>query len=743
MGNVNNSSPASNKIVVGSFEGFLRIYNPKQGDFRGEHLLVEKNLNDGILQVSMGVYGEDNDVLLAVLHSRMLVIYAVETNKDATQLISVYKHELSRNSFNFTQGQFGKAHHDMICVQSVDGLLTLINRDSVQMEVTLPDFYLPGPLIYAKHSDSFIISNTNFEIECYRYSTLNMIVNAAKDKKVKPDWVCNIGEQAFHMHYHKNKNTKKYDIVVVGTQTLFIVTEGGGKLRYQRRLDYPPSCIKTYHLGNASEIYRDENRNLAEVGGGNPNSPCFTFLLGSFSNYILVYKDVQLVWTCKTTHPPIFVDIARFGDQDGLIVHFADNGWLQISYLGTEPPKLNYILPESKEMNYEEMDAEHQRLLGRIMASEQNEKTEPDYSLSLGTQLFSVEEADEYIDDPKNIYAKGDTGRPIRMKVKLSISYDGEEVKNLMINVNLPKHLDADKKTFSYKILNFGSHTPFTETFYIYPRNDFFPSSNEIVVSASYMSVRSAGGVDLRTACKSFALPMALNCRIIVPSNMKDSCKVTLSTNKDAAQINSFFEDTIEALNARSICTTPNAMSFMYHNNIIVSVLISKNAGKFRIQSSSFDALNYIIHELIKRLYIVYSDDVEIKLQDSIPLHELFSAIDDHFELREKIAQAKKRLEDRSYQFRIVEKRLINRFKDKNPTPLNNLDFLLTQTYQEMMGIATEIEEYQKDLESAAHNLSCRVGLIQVLLKHKFDITDESYELLKHHLSAEVIDLDD
>lgn len=419
-----------------------------------------------------------------------------------------------------------------------------------------------------------------------------------------------------------------------------------------------------------------------------------------------MYKDVQLVWTCKTSHAPIYVDIAKFGDQEGLIVHFADNGWLQISYLGTEPPKLNYILPESKEMNYEEMDAEHQRLLGRIMAHEQDEKVEPEISLSLGVQMFDVEESEEYVDDPNNIFAKGDSGRPIRMRVKLSMSYEGSEVKNLMVQVNLPNHLEADKVTFSYKDLSFGSHTPFTETFYIYPRNDFFPFTNVVDVSASYQSARSGGGFDLRTATSKFEVPMALNCRIIIPSNLKDPCKITLVTNKDAAQITSFFEDIIDALNAKSVCTTPNAMSFMYHNNVIVSVLISKNAGKYRIQSSTFEALAYIIHELTKRLALVYSDDVEIKLQDSIPLHELFSTIDDHFELREKICGAKKRLEDRSYQFRIVEKRLINRFKDKNPTPLNNLDFLLNQTYQEMMSIANEIEEYQNELEYASHNLS-------------------------------------
>lgn len=189
MGNVNNSVPTSNKIVVGSFEGYLRIFNPRQGNYRGDQMLIEKNLGDGILQVQLGKYGEDNDLLLAVLHSRSLVVYAVETDKDTSQLTKVYKHELSRNSFNFTQGPFGKSNHDLICVQSVDGMLTIINQDSIQMEVVLPDFYLPGPLVYAKHSDAFIISNTNFEIECYRYSTLNMIVNAAKDKKIKPDWI--------------------------------------------------------------------------------------------------------------------------------------------------------------------------------------------------------------------------------------------------------------------------------------------------------------------------------------------------------------------------------------------------------------------------------------------------------------------------------------------------------------------------------------------------------------------------
>jgi hypothetical protein len=53
----------------------------------------------------------------------------------------------------------------------------------------------------------------------------------------------------------------------------------------------------------------------------------------------------------------------------------------------------------------------------------------------------------------------------------------------------------------------------------------------------------------------------------------------------------------------------------------------------------------------------------EIAFSDAIPLNELFNAIDEHYQIRVEIAKLKKTLEDRSYQFRIIQKRLLNRFK--------------------------------------------------------------------------------
>ena len=70
-------------------------------------------------------------------------------------------------------------------------------------------------------------------------------------------------------------------------------------------------------------------------------TPCFMTILGSFSNFLLVYRDIRLVWAARTQLAPIFVARATFENRNGLIVTLADNGFLQVSYLGTEQMTTN------------------------------------------------------------------------------------------------------------------------------------------------------------------------------------------------------------------------------------------------------------------------------------------------------------------------------------------------------------------------------------------------------------------
>lgn len=49
----------------------------------------------------------------------------------------------------------------------------------------------------------------------------------------------------------------------------------------------------------------------------------------------------------------------------------------------------------------------------------------------------------------------------------------------------------------------------------------------------------------------------------------------------------------------------------------------------------------------------------------------------------------------------MVQKRLLNRFKDKNPSPLNNLDFLLTHTYSKIIDMTNTVDKEKEKMASA------------------------------------------
>ena len=51
IANIDNSEPPVDKIIVGSFEGKLRIMTPMPREFRIEDMLIEKDLGLPILQV--------------------------------------------------------------------------------------------------------------------------------------------------------------------------------------------------------------------------------------------------------------------------------------------------------------------------------------------------------------------------------------------------------------------------------------------------------------------------------------------------------------------------------------------------------------------------------------------------------------------------------------------------------------------------------------------------------------------
>ena len=93
-------------------------------------------------------------------------------NEQYMQIKTLYEHQFDRNAYNFCSGKFGRNSKEVICVQSVDGALYFLGHDMLLFWIQLPDFLIPGPLLYAENIDSLIITNTNLELECYSFSSL-------------------------------------------------------------------------------------------------------------------------------------------------------------------------------------------------------------------------------------------------------------------------------------------------------------------------------------------------------------------------------------------------------------------------------------------------------------------------------------------------------------------------------------------------------------------------------------------
>lgn len=180
----------------------------------------------------------------------------------------------------------------------------------------------------------------------------------------------------------------------------------------------------------------------------------------------------------------------------------------------------------------------------------------------------------------------------------------------------------------------------------------------------------------------------------------------TLETNKMPPQLPVLFDDmfsqpglTEDAI-SRITASSANVLTFQYFNGEDATILVSKTAGRYRVQSGNLQALWMVSSDLVRRLKDYYAsgdgkdgDDepFQIAYQEPLPLADFFACIDDHFGARKALADANAELNDRAHQFRLIQKRLLVRFKERNPSPLANLDMLLHGTYNQLIELGGQV----------------------------------------------------
>ncbi|KAF0974432.1 hypothetical protein FDP41_006464 [Naegleria fowleri] len=154
-----------------------------------------------------------------------------------------------------------------------------------------------------------------------------------------------------------------------------------------------------------------------------------------------------------------------------------------------------------------------------------------------------------------------------------------------------------------------------------------------------------------------------------------------------------------------------------------------------------------LVKETIRRLkqcaaalHMEDKQQMKIEFTENMPFYPYFDVIDSHFKNRLGLQIYYQQLDKLAAQFRALQKRLLVRYKDKNPTSINSLDILFDKTYQEILGITKKIEKTQQSLKEASHDLTCSTLLMHILVKLRYSLDDKEMEVLENHWPSFVND---
>jgi Bardet-Biedl syndrome 9 protein len=662
--NIDNETPAKDKICVSSFKGFLRIYEPTFGPNRVQNLLFEKFYDNPILQIASGSFiFNSNEKQLAILQSKRLLVLQILNLKGVTSIKTCYDHKLPRNGFNFCLGRIGEKNLDIIFVQSIEGVISIYEQDHLVNAIAINDILMPGPTAFLSRKDYFLISNTSYEVECYSYNNLATVKSNSDDKKIMYSWVVNLGELVRDIKVIDNKITRKQEVMVL-TETMLHLLEDSGKIIFQKKLDYEPMSLYVYNI---------EDPNYS------PNKQInLMYAIATHSDHILVYKGLNLVWAIKVHDNPIYLSINEFEGMKGLIVNLSDTGRLNVLYLGTEPARNDNMIIPSKALDMNVVANETERLTQIIENFEKGVVTVPVHTLGISADILTDVFHDDDIFQDK-IYYTDTYGKILRSQVNLTFSFDGNEAENVKISIVTPWNVVCDDPSFTIERLT-PKNSPFTRPINFKVINYFYPTFTNVKVYATYfiksiifkiiLDSEKSSDKSIQSTFLEFELPLNLFLSTVTPSK-EAKHKITLCTNKDVinvilyiTQIPTIFKDLTESFKDSEIVkANTNIIGFSYPNKSDVTIIVSKNGGRYRIQSSNYEALLFITHQMAIRLNEHFQYDITIYTEDDLYLSDYVNIVENHYKLFNTKKSLNEELEKYTSLYTIVQKNLLSKYK--------------------------------------------------------------------------------
>ncbi|XP_055327354.1 uncharacterized protein LOC129580719 [Paramacrobiotus metropolitanus] len=686
-------SPASDVIIVGTWNGILRGFFPDNVPYASQQLLFEKALDAPVLQLEVGnfILGPSTSgpggFQLAVLHSEKVSMFyctIAKSDSENVDLFPLRSYKLTAPAYCMVIGTFGGVKgRQMLCVARLDGKLTLIDQETVTETPTLDDFLLPGPLCYVPSRDYFIMGTSSWTAECYSYSELASKAGIGTSKptqavKIRKTWVYNCGEHLIDIRH--TGDGPKNGIVVLGERHIFLL-DPNGSMRSIRRLDAPASLIYLYPAAKES---------------------AFNMLLASTSQTLLVYEDFVPKWTTQFPYTIMDVKVARIANGEGILVTLAEDGHVTAWYLGTDPEIYEVkTVVATRKFGEEEMKLETTRLASLIKQHEDNpNEIKRDPVLGTDAKLLSITVKEFstviYAFDPKSSSGQ----RFPSTKSQLGVTPVGSGLTDVRAEIRVPVPFITHPVE-----LQIGTLTKLTNVDFALQNNlstSPYDLRGEVIVYATNED-------RLYLQKEQFQIPLSMVAQS-APLSKKGSIKLDFEIGPKSLKVAEMFPDF-------SAQQDETGMTVDFYGLGLVTMLISKKQeSKVRIQSDNSGLLCVICEEVRRRLPFIYPGN-NMTCVSPLPTTYLQELLDKKVQVQKSYDALKEDLNAWTIQLFAVQKRFLTRLKDHDAGIVHQLEELLDATQDKIIAILQELENTQANLATIRSTLTSAISLIHWLIR--------------------------
>eukprot|EP00792_Barthelona_sp_PAP020_P007344 TRINITY_DN3139_c0_g1_i1.p1 TRINITY_DN3139_c0_g1~~TRINITY_DN3139_c0_g1_i1.p1 ORF type:complete len:803 (-),score=209.67 TRINITY_DN3139_c0_g1_i1:44-2452(-) len=658
------------KIIVGSFQGIVKVYEPSRSNYKADHLILEQNLELPIYQILVGKFLPHSDQnAIACLHPRSLSVFSLEIN--ASKLASgqyaslnlQYQHELPRNSHSMICGPFGNnVTHDFICVQSMDGVWFFFDRDKQSFNVSMGSYMVPGPIAYLKERDLFISFNSHLKVNAYK---MQMLVTAAVQMdggKVTPEWSLNLGEPVIKILtgrlFNETAATGQYNVVIVGEHSIWTISDHGHLLQH-RRLNYSPITALLYD--NPS-------------GNGLQN-----LLVATDTKNLIVYIDRTTAWMAKVDFLPLSLTVREVCGVKGSIVAQFDDGTVHVQYLGTTPMLPTVFGAGKTSLSFEQMEAERRKFHAKIRRASQTGSSTVQAKLGIAV----------YEGAPVLAYKEG--GKEARsLSLRLALSFAGDtSARNIQLLTKVSEPIETSIGLNKIDELRSDSTPITTELTFLFSGD--IPPSAEADIIASYEIINDDGALEPRVTRKTILLPLELFA-VRSQYHAADDFYVELRAHQKMPLLEWF-----EGIYVDSADETPSNGNFtlLLAGGHIAAIRYHKQQHHIHILSDSRKAVCFLFEWIYTKCM---ENNFGISFLSDVPLQELFTVAEEHLELLKTLKLVGETLEKNSMEFIAAQKRLLVKYKDKNPLPTDSLKLVYDQTRQDFASTSKDASDIQMQI---------------------------------------------